>query len=45
MLAKFNVTYRDVVDFAASEEVARRLIARLREMLAAQAGAGGGGGA
>jgi hypothetical protein len=45
VLSKFNVTYKDVVDFAASEEVARRLIARLREMLAAQAGAGGGGGA
>jgi hypothetical protein len=44
VLSKFNVTYKDLVDFAASEEVARRLIARLREMLAAQAGAGGGGG-
>jgi hypothetical protein len=45
VLAKFNVTYRDLVDFAASEEVARRLIARLREMLAAQQAGGGGGGA
>jgi len=43
VLSKFNVTYKDVVDFAASEEVARRLVARLKEMVGGAAGGGGGG--
>ena len=32
VLAKYNVTYRDLLDYAASEEVARRLLARLKEV-------------
>jgi len=44
VLSKFNVAYKDVVDFAASEEVARRLVARLKEMVGAAGGGGAGGG-
>lgn len=45
VLSKYNVTYKDLVDFAVSEEVARRLVARLIEISGEQAQAGGGGGA
>jgi hypothetical protein len=43
VLSKYNVTYKDLVDFAVSEEVARRLVARLVEISGEQQAAGGGG--